>query len=83
MVQELKRVPANLQPGRVYHNLCGSDFYCIAAYGDNLHLLINIKSGWTLVAHGVGMYNDDEHSIDWHYSEGLGFRDPGYWGCNA
>lgn len=77
MGQELKRQLVNLIPGKVYHNLGGSDYYCIAAYGENLHLMINIISGWMLVAHGVGMYTDG--SIDWNYSRGLGFRDPGKW----
>lgn len=60
------RKAAELEKGRVYthRSLVAGKFRCIK--GDSYPVLQNIRSGWTLTAHGVGMYEDG--TIDWDYS---------------
>ena len=52
------------ETGKLYRN--GTDEYvCITAYNTNA-VLRSTSSGWTLTAHGCGIYDDG--SIDWDYS---------------
>ena len=53
--------------GKVYHNHGGGDFKCthVFAYRRAAEMQ-NIRSGWTLVAHGIRQYTDG--SIEWDYS---------------
>lgn len=67
--------PVPNDPYVVVGNL-GSVFACLASYADNSALMINLKSGWTCMCHGVGMYDDGY--IDWDYSTGGHFREVPY-----
>lgn len=56
--------------GHVYENEGGGSFRCIDLFNFfyNDAVMRNVKSGWTFVAHGVGIYEDGR--IDWDYSTG-------------
>lgn len=41
---------------------------CVASFADNSAIMVNMKSGWQCMAHGIGMYDDG--TIDWDYSTG-------------
>ena len=63
----MNRKPFTPQPGTGYRNQGGGIFDCIAATDESdVFIMRNRASGWTLNAHGVGIYDDD--SIDWNYS---------------
>lgn len=63
----MNRKPFTPQPGTSYRNQGGGIFDCIAATDESdVFIMRNRASGWTLNAHGVGIYDDD--SIDWNYS---------------
>ena len=63
----MNRKPFTPQPGTGYRNQGGGIFDCIAATDESdVFIMRNRASGWTLNAHGVGIYDDD--SIDWKYS---------------
>lgn len=60
--------------GQVYQNAGGGTYKCVGAYDDNYSAKFqNVASGWTLHAHGVGIYEDG--SIDWDYSTGGHFSE--------
>lgn len=69
-MERQKYTPAK---GAYYENQGGGYYRCMEVQGDYTALMVNTKSGWQLVAHGVGIYPDGK--IDWDYSSGLGFID--------
>lgn len=55
--------------GKIYENEGGGVFKCLPSseyYSDYNAVLVNILSGWTFAAHGIGVYIDGR--IDWDYS---------------
>ena len=55
--------------GFTYENQGGGTFECLSHGADeNSAIMRNVKSGWTFVAHGIGVYEDAK--IDWDYSTG-------------
>lgn len=64
----MNRKPFTPQPGASYRNQGGGVFECIETFDskDGGAVMRNRTSGWTLNAHGIGIYDDD--SIDWDYS---------------
>lgn len=55
------------QAGLEYRNQGGGVFCCLhAGYKDGEGVMQNVKSLWTLTAHGCGIYEDG--TIDWDYS---------------
>ena len=65
-----ERTPFSPEPGRIYRlaSESGGDFY-----GERLQIgslfnawMVNVRSGWSFLAHGVGIYPDGR--IDWDYS---------------
>lgn len=71
MVQELHARYTKLQTGSVYHNRGGSDYVCLDAGETSAHLM-NVYSGWTLIAMGIVQYENDW--IEWDWSKGLTFN---------
>jgi len=61
-----------LAAGEIYQNRYGGQFYCMT--GGEAPILQNIASGWTLVAHGVTVYEDG--TIEWDYSTSGRFEEP-------
>lgn len=51
--------------GEVYENVGGGMYRCLMI-GDGSALMRNVLSGWTFIAHGLGVYADGR--IDWDYS---------------
>lgn len=69
----MNRKPFTPQSGTGYRNQGGGNFVCIAATEQNdVFIMQNQESGWTLDAHGIGIYDDG--SIDWDYSTGGHFE---------
>lgn len=62
----MNRKPFTPQPGTGYWNQGGETFDCLSVLDDGRAVMRNRASGWTLTAHGVGIYDDG--SIDWDYS---------------
>lgn len=58
------------QPGEFYQNHGGGIFECIKILNSKNDgaIMQNFASGWTFMAHGIGVYEDG--SIDWDYSTG-------------
>ena len=63
----MKREKFMPETGKVYQNEGGGTYRCIEA-SDAQVIMQNTKSGWTLNAHGCGIYEDG--TIDWDYSTG-------------
>lgn len=66
-------VRATLEAGKVYRlNGQKSQFECLHQYMGSFYSpqhsyrMINVKSGWCFIAHGVNIYSDG--SIDWDFS---------------
>ena len=61
-----------LTPGEVYRNRNGGEYRCITPahldYPDGEERMVNVKTGWTIRAHGVQIYPDG--TIEWDYSTG-------------
>lgn len=56
-------------PGFIYRNQGGGEYRCLRCLSDLYHAVMqNTASGWTLNAHGIGIYPDG--TIDWDYSTG-------------
>lgn len=59
--------------GKTYRNANGSQYLCLKAEEvkerpwETKALFRRIPDGWTLVAHGIQMYEPDG-TIEWHYS---------------
>ena len=69
--QYLTRTPFSPEPGKIYElaSPSGGRFLCKGLwYGTQLFdtWMINVRSGWSFLAHGVGIYPDGR--IDWDYS---------------
>ena len=70
------RKPFVPKVGETYENEGGGRYLCLnygVHNGKVLPVMRNTVSGWTLYAHGVGIYDDGR--IDWDYSTGIGFTD--------
>ena len=66
------RKPIDCEPGHIYENEGGGLYQCTDyGYSNDSFDFVNLKSGWKLTAHGVGVYEDGK--IDWDYSTGIGF----------
>lgn len=66
------RRPFTPIPGETYENEGGGTFICLPSFPLEVEgYMKNTRSGWTLQAHGCGIYEDGR--IDWDYSTGLGF----------
>ena len=65
-----ERTPFSPEPGRIYRlaSESGGDFYCERLqHGSRFNAwMVNVRSGWSFLAHGVGIYPDGR--IDWDYS---------------
>ena len=62
------------EPGRTYTNAGGGTFLCLETRSEpGLAVMRNVKSFWTLLAHGCGVYEDG--TIDWDYSTGGHFEE--------
>lgn len=61
------RKPFFPEEHEVYENEGGGEYRCIEG-GDTTAVFRNIRSGWTFVAHNVGIYEDGK--IDWSHSTG-------------
>lgn len=55
-------------PGNIYRNRGGGEYRCLESRMDISYQAVmqNTASGWTLQAHGCGIYPDG--TIDWDYS---------------
>lgn len=63
----MKREKFTPKVGSIYRNNGGGTYKCIdTRYFDGEAKMQNTASGWTLNAHGCGIYEDG--SIDWDYS---------------
>lgn len=64
------RAPFSPEPGKIYElaSPSGGKFYCESRPSFSMFdaWLINVRSGWYFLAHGVGIYPDGR--IDWDYS---------------
>ena len=60
-----KSTPFYPAAGRTYRNAGGGTYLCKSADGTEA-IMVNIKSKWSLVAHGCRIYFDG--SIEWDYS---------------
>ena len=60
------------ETGRTYNNHGGGSYKCLSVdIVLGTATMQNTSSKWTLIAHGVGIYEDG--SIDWDYSTGGNF----------
>ena len=70
--QYLTRTPFSPEPGKIYElaSPSGGRFLCQKLqYGSQFNAwMVNVRSGWSFLAHGVGIYPDGR--IDWDYSTG-------------
>lgn len=77
MKNEKTRTPFSPEPGKVYElaSPSGGRFYCESRPSGRLFdaWMINVRSGWFFLAHGVGIYPDGR--IDWDYSTAGQFTD--------
>lgn len=68
-----------LTPGEVYRNRNGKDYKCVTPtyldYPLGEERMQNVKTGWTMRAHGVQVYADG--TIEWDYSTGGYFDERG------
>lgn len=56
-------------PGQIYRLRPGGEYRCLQDLNEPYHAVLqNTASGWTLRAHGCGVYPDG--TIDWDYSTG-------------
>ena len=59
--------------GRTYINEGGGEYRCISQINSyETAWFQNVASGWVLIAHMIGIYEDG--TIDWDYSNGIEFR---------
>ena len=58
--------------GKTYENEGGGTYVCLGAHG-GVCTMANVRSGWTFLAHGVGIYEDGK--IDWDYSTAGSFSE--------
>ena len=55
-------------PASCYRNAGGGSYLCKRARGSESARMVNVKSGWDFIAHGLRRYFDG--SIEWDYSTG-------------
>lgn len=68
----MKREKFRPEKGKTYKNDNGGTYRCLESSDDQI-IMQNVASGWTLIAHGCGIYENG--SIDWDYSTGGHFAD--------
>lgn len=74
----MKREKFTPKAGEVYRNQGGGIFRCLrSGYTAGEATMQNVKSGWTLSAHGCGIYEDG--TMDWDYSTGGRFEGVQTW----
>lgn len=56
------------EEGEIYRNAGGGSYLCKRASGSESARMVNVKSGWDFIAHGLRRYFDG--SIEWDYSTG-------------
>lgn len=65
-----QRTPFSPEPGQIYSlaSESGGEFYCERLqHGSAFNAwMVNVRSGWRFLAHGIGIYPDGR--IDWDYS---------------
>lgn len=65
-----ERTPFSPEPGQIYslQSASGGEFYCESLQAGSAFnaWMVNVRSGWRFLAHGVGIYPDGR--IDWDYS---------------
>lgn len=54
--------------GKTYENRNGSKYRCVATLGPGKALLERVTDRWSLIAHGITLYDDG--MIEWDYSSG-------------
>lgn len=52
--------------GKTYRNEGGGNYRCISSYSEYEACMVNVDSGWTFTAIGIGQYSDG--TIDWDRS---------------
>ena len=67
----MESIRAKLSKGMVIANRSGLTPYRVlrhedSCYSDSTYKLINTRTGWTLIAHGVNLYPDGLY--DWDFS---------------
>ena len=67
-----KREKFTPEEGATYRNAGGGVFKCIRIIYEGTAIMRNVMSGWTIMAHGCGLYEDG--TIDWDYSTGGTFE---------
>lgn len=74
----MKREKFTPKAGEIYRNQGGGTFRCLrSGYTAGEATMQNVKSGWTLSAHGCGIYEDG--TMDWDYSTGGRFEEVQTW----
>ena len=71
----MERTKFTPERGKVYTNQGGGEFRCLASNPDVVPCVAsmqNVKSLWTFIAKGCGIYTDG--TIDWDYSVGGHFQ---------
>lgn len=70
----MKRTPFTPEIGKTYENEGGGTYRCLRREDDwTSYTMQNVSSGWTLIAHGIGIYEDGK--IDWDWSSGGHFEE--------
>lgn len=57
-----------LTAGQVYRNRNGNDYLCLENVEPGVVKLERVSNGWTLLAHGICVYEDG--TIEWDWSTG-------------
>lgn len=68
----MNRKPFKPIQGNTYTNRGDANAKYLCIQDCDLSIMQNVSSGWTFIAHGVGIYEDG--TIDWDYSTGGHFR---------
>lgn len=68
-----KRTKFTPEQGKTYTNAGGGTYRCLRSGSKGKAVMQNVKSLWTVQAHGCGLYEDG--TIDWDYSTGGCFEE--------
>lgn len=68
-----KREKFTPEEGKYYRNAGGGVYKCVRSFKNDTAIMRNYLSGWTIMAHGCGLYEDG--TIDWDYSTGGTFEE--------
>lgn len=55
-----------LRKGNIYDNAGGGSYKCSRVIDSDTYEMVNIRSGWTFLAHVITIYRDG--CIEWDYS---------------